>query len=423
MKDYNILKIPFFSKSMIFGKGEYKYTGVAYYFIDDKNNIFHEYCQFDLNAKIRINCPTFLGEENYKNLKLIFPKEGASGYFKTSKKIRLENNYIFSERKISCPSKMKKLNLIIRKEMSTVLQCIGLITGSNSTGADSDVKKSQVLYYNSNDRNDKWNTSRFASFLNLKIVSYSSQKRKKIRSHYIESYGENFFDIESKIHNNNFINFDFYLNNILSKDFYQNIFINHYNYEFDSQLDNEIIQNKIDDNYIEFKKDFYSYEKWESIIEAIEKFSLKNFIDNEELIKKLRRIYLKNINYFIYSKLGITNHLDVNIPIAEKAHIISFSYLVKNGRYLDATSPFNLLFLDSNTHKLFDKNMISISPNGDFVINQKLRNEEIKIIKQTLLPNRVIDYWLNFKEESNKLGVKQYILENYDNFINKGSNL
>ena len=78
--------------------------------------------------------------------------------------------------------------------------------------------------------------------------------------------------------------------------------------------------------------------------------------------------------------------------VIENAHIISFSSLVNENTLISikkAINPFNVLRIDSNTHKLFDKNVITFDLDG-FIINDKGREGPFLDIEN--IPNKTIEF-------------------------------
>ncbi|MDI4567793.1 MAG: HNH endonuclease [Mycoplasma sp.] len=149
----------------------------------------------------------------------------------------------------------------------------------------------------------------------------------------------------------------------------------------------------------------------------------KGIIEKDKLKISLRNIYttFANIRYQEACNKNILVYESENIEY-ENAHIVQFSYYFNNEEFLKATDPNNLLFLDPNTHKIYDKNKITINLEGIAEINPNLSKLDREIIEKQYKDKQIISPdWLKF-EYQNSMPYK-YLKINYKYWKNYKKNL
>lgn len=392
-----IIKFKFCSRKSIYGKSNgqgVELSGWAYYIIDNKGIIIAQIPQI-IKGEYRVTDSDMIATRGYwrkRNIKefrekFLFESE-PNKYTKKSPRKQLTKNQI------------KEINIEFLKNKFSFLTALSLLSGSNITGCDTD-KLRQPYFYVGEDIEDEWN------LFNPINCFKSIRKNKKIEIDITKSDKY----ITLKEYFNLFENIEIHKNKYNPKKLFINW--NHLR-KIMTEASNEVI------NSINFE-----IQDTKTIIKKT-KFSLDDYLEDGE--EKLR-LYLNNefnsdyskLKNFVRSRFSIACNLaieknllspssfeDDNPIICENAHIIPVQYLLQNRTdiksLLDAISPYNCLRLSPNLHTLYDKNLITFTPDGRI---------EGKISIGELISKDIQNHNLR----------KKYIEKNYKNWLIHQKNL
>ncbi|AHI53044.1 MAG4270 family putative restriction endonuclease [Spiroplasma culicicola] len=367
---FYILKIPYISKGSLkstASKETYSFQGNAYIYVEkNSGKMFHSFALLNDNFKYRATDPKMMQTHYWRNKN-----------FQETRKLFFENRDK-SYQIITFSGKIEKLNQHIMQNFNTILTTQGLIYGSNPAGAEQNINSS-ILLINEERYQKKYKYHRFVNFFNSledKTIKFSNEELIKM---YNET--DDFLSIEDY-----FTNFPYLKEEFESK----------YNYEFTDKFS--------DKDFGNITGKFENY-KVQSIIQLYE----ENFYTLEEFKVKMRGIFSANVSAFLKEKtFKKTYTKGENHPSPKKAHILSFSSLINNGRYFEAVDPKNCIMISPNLHDLFDNNFITYDPNGKCIrIKGNINVTDEYNISSTIIKN---------------FGIKKYLRENYDHYIIKGVN-
>lgn len=152
--------------------------------------------------------------------------------------------------------------------------------------------------------------------------------------------------------------------NIKKYSYFSKIFSEPTNHPLDLNFANEEIDNALE-IIVSLRNDVQSQnEKSEAIIERLEK---------DKRVRKLRNIFLRDLQLetiFRYGKYVSWNNA---FQFPDAAHIISVKKCVEMGKYELISDKNNGVVIDPNTHRLFDRGLISLEPDGKFSEGGKVR--------------------------------------------------
>lgn len=347
LKDLRLLKIPFQSKSFLYElmdrkkyrKGKWKYEGIGYYLIDKENNVVFERPQLISASRYRMND---------EKMKLTF-------FWKKWGEIRSEilDDCIDSESKSSMTEKqIEDINKVSIKKFKTILTLNQFVKGSNTTGAESNPKASEILISFSKD--NEFSGYRFVNA----IKKISCKKNYGFLNNLI-----NTFDDFKKFKEIEFV--DFLESNKIFKT----------NFNFINDL-------LFDINYEQYKNSEIKNSR-----EIILMQYLNNLITKDKMIERLRRVFRTSLLFNEIKnnpKINKTKILDL-----EAAHIFNVEWITKlndDSKYLWIADGNNGLLLEPTIHRLLDKNRFTYNLDGSIkILSEAYLDKKIKSINKNLI--------------------------------------
>lgn len=159
----------------------------------------------------------------------------------------------------------------------------------------------------------------------------------------------------------------------------------------------------------------------EELIRELKKYKIdksltKEEINKQEIIIKLRYEFKKRIDnqrkwYRKKIKKRKNTYINFEFPSPERSHILPVYFLYKNNRLTEIANPNNGLFLDPNTHRLFDQKYLKFNSNYDFVwVDTNIIYRRLD--KKILTPERkeyINEYMQIFKTTFKKIDPKIYV--------------
>ncbi|MCK5867695.1 MAG: HNH endonuclease [Mycoplasmataceae bacterium] len=375
---YKLLVIPFVSKkrageiSKIKCKAKYSFEGNAYYIINEEFKVVWQ----------RAELSSFEYRPTDKEM-----MKPTNHYEKITKKgFDRERIFPLTEHKIVRANKeqIEEVNNFVLKNIETVLGVEGLISGSNSSGADKKMKSSPIVF-------DPRKETDFIRFTN-------AIKRIRIKDKAINEYIQNnitsFSDI--KKHFPDMISIrELQENNELFGEWFKIInFVVEKNNKNDKTYPfTEIAQSDIEHD-VEYEISLYR----------------EKLLDKSKLVTKLRSKFRTSLLKYADDEKLVEFTGDENILIndTEACHIVDVKLILKHNFDLRMIAdPNNGLLLSPNTHTIFDKNKITFNANGDIVIIDVGYNHlNKKTITPSVLTNKRVQN-LRIREEllSNKTTI------------------
>ncbi|MGL5617714.1 MAG: MAG4270 family putative restriction endonuclease [Metamycoplasmataceae bacterium] len=382
MKNCYLIRIPFATKGAIKRiDNKLRMTGFANYVYDFKNNkVIHEYLELE-NANYRLTDANMVKPTKY------YEKHRAKNFRDNIFDPITKHNPmdILGKPKYSDLTKAEILliNDYLKLELTTVKEQFSYLSGSNISGAKTNSKASPLVSMEegyvdcnfSNPMKELWGKQtkdyKINRIISLKDLINNNESFKEI----FEKYNVWYFNDKS-------IDIEEYVNDLKIDDFYDKNNLN--NWVYPKNL-NKKIKLYIDSHLNGFIKnnDFKTHKR-----------TLRNLFCSG--VK--RELDKKNIPFCATKE-------KLHSAIIENAHIINFAKLVDlntKESLLKAISPYNVLRIDSNHHKLFDRNLITFDMHGNIIWNNgdeqkdfldinKLPLKTIKFIKENY------KYWSNYK--------------------------
>ncbi|MGL5590904.1 MAG: MAG4270 family putative restriction endonuclease [Metamycoplasmataceae bacterium] len=374
MKNCYLIKIPFTTKGYIKRVDDsLKMNGYANYVYDYQDNkVIHEYLELE-HANYRLTDANMIKPTKY------YGKPRARKFRDDILDPITKHNPldIVEKSKYNDLSKHQILliNDYLKTELTTVKEQFSYLSGSNISGAKTNSKASPLVSMESryvdcnfsNPMKELWGKQtkeyKIQKIITLTDLINNNESFKLI----FENYNVWYFNDQA-------IDLSSYLSDLKIEDFYDQ-----------NDLHNWVYPKNLDE-----KIDYYLEAHFNGLIHNPDpnthKRTLRNFFFSgvkKELDKK---------------KIPFCATKD-NIPsaIIENAHIINFAKLVDlNTRQsiLKAISPYNVLRIDSNHHKLFDRNQITFDVNGNVI------DKEGRELKSFLAIDKLPKETLNFIEEN-----------------------
>lgn len=378
-----LVKIPFATKGEIKkNSNSLKITGYANYIYDFENKvIIHEYLEltkanYRLTDKGMIKPTAYYLNPSIKNFRN-----------NILDKITNHNPLDILSTKFNDLNQenIKLINKYLKNEKTTIKKQFSYFQGSNISGANSNSKASPLLcieqeYFKCNFANPM---KKIKGKLNL---NYEITKNISLVELMKDNDFKNIFK-ESNI---------WYFND-LSVDYPK------YSKDLSHSYPDEIYSENNFNNW-KWPKDLD--EKISDYIDAYLNGILK---ENDMKIHKrmLRTFFGSSVRRELDNKKIPYCSMKEKVPseIIENAHIIKFSKLVSlntKESLLKAVSPFNVLRIDSNHHKLFDNNKITFDSKGNKIFNDS--KDIIQFLDIDILPKETInfieenyEYWNTYK--------------------------
>lgn len=358
-KSYVKLTVPFISKSYYSSKTNcFKAKGTCNFIIYLKDRaIVKQYIQFE--------------ESTYRATD--FKMVNTVGFWKKKKEMRifrerfLNADKLFNETRFLSLSnnELKKINEFLKLESrSTVLEQLSYLSGSNPSGSETSFNATPLRCIDKN-------------FLSFNF--YNPLKKYRSKKHQFESN----LDLENieTIGLVDVVNSNVYLDNFKDEFCkYNFMYINLIEKENPKDRLNKVMslleENRIKKNRVE--------SSFNDKVEEIYNLFKNGFYNgNSNYKNQLRSIYNSWTSYLIsINKIkNISQNEYISHETIETAHIIGFSYLVNRSNLKDwklAVNGNNAIFIDANTHTLFDKNLITFNPyNRRIVIKEDLPDKEL----------------------------------------------
>lgn len=367
---YIKLKIPFASKGEILSKDKsLKMLANAYYIFDIKEQILiDEYIEI-LKTNYRVTDLKMIKTSHFKNKHVKEFRELFLNDFNNS------NEIIYNE---LSNNKIVKINTFLREQKITIRSMYSLFSGSNPSGAETKSKSSQLRCID-----NEFFDCNFANVVK-KYATKGIKFKNKIYDKNMKTY-----TLTKMINSNILYNFRdlFYEYN---KDLEFSLCLNLDDFIFNEKNDYKI--NNINNNEFEPKEN-QSLFLYSSINQNISKYV--NF-ELSSINNKLRSYYASNVNQYIKERkiplLSTTTKYDLSL--VENAHIIPFSTLVKIKTYdslKDAINPYNCLRINSDIHKLFDKNIIKFDLKGN-LLDRHNKIQKSSYLKVDIFPKQTMDF-------------------------------
>ncbi|ATI73272.1 MAG4270 family putative restriction endonuclease [Mesoplasma florum] len=394
----NYLRIEFGSKKNLkigTGRSLYDFSGSIYYIFNNEGFISQTFTQIKNGCEYRTNDQDMQKTDYWKNQKFIQLRKKILP-FTEKPEIRTLTN----EQTKIINEELKNLDLF-----TTHLKLNEFLTGSNTSGSETNLRNTPMLINGLNKYNTEFNFYRFLNFFkkitlgkNLR-TNFSFDELDDKFELTIDEYLNKFPNFKTEFLKYNydisFVPFDIIGdgNDSLAEEDY--IFEIEENYQ---KMNKFFRENKIDDSY---------YKEGLSILRRT--YEIQE-ISKEKLKLKLRNIFSLRVDLFTNS-IAVKNYIkNSSFPIVEKAHIVPFSYLVESQNDWDsATSPYNCLMLEPNLHKAFDFNEIFFSNEGKVVYRKSSKSEMIEeqygalMLREEIISN---DKIMKFIELSNKLNKR-----------------
>ncbi len=363
LNNYRLLKIPFVSKKKlaeIFGRSKgnnkYSFSGFAYYLIDSEKNCIVWERAFFKEAEYRPTDSDMLVTDHYNKLYIEknISREDILGFSEQTKIVKKATNV-----------DLDKINNHILKNVNTVLNAEGVLSGSNPTGSDSKIKNSPLVI----DPRVETDYVRFQNAIKrvrckdralenaLKSVLHEVKDIEKIFTKTITI--EEFCSLNEtfgkwmKIQNSDILNLS------------------------DAEDSIKEYLNEVDQTYLK-----------ESVEHAMSMFR-HNLIQEDKLISKLRREFrialLKEATENGYGEYTGLN--DISVFDSEAAHILGVKEIKENNLdYKWIANPNNGLMLNPNTHTILDKKKITLTAEGTFIaVSKDYEGKELPSLEEELL--------------------------------------
>lgn len=171
----------------------------------------------------------------------------------------------------------------------------------------------------------------------------------------------------------------------------------------DKGYDKYTVYNDICNNYSKYN--YITKKECELVVSNIFETVFDTVIDTEYttkygVIERRHNIFRKKISK-LYNKCILTGS---PLVMCEAAHIVPFCDSEPKMKY----SAHNGLMLEAGIHKLFDKYLWTISPQGNVVVSDKIiNNSRYKVINQ-----------YNNKHIKLNIGTMKNMLHHYNKFVN-----
>lgn len=360
--NYATLVVPFISKSYNSSKeNSFKVKGKCFFIIYLKNkSIVKQFIELE-KANYRATDFNMLKTHYYKQKNLVFFRDEF-----------LKNENIFKTTKFLDLNKeqLERINHFFKYESNTTcLIQLSYLQGSNPSGSEKITKATPLKCI------DKDYMS--FNFYNP-LKKYIDRKNKIAKNLNIDDF--------KKISINDLINSNVYLEN------FKEIFYK-YNWMYINLLEDKDEIEKLNKTIKLLNNNQYKQKEIEKSylnkVDEIYSLYINDFYNgNNEYKKQLRSIY-KSWTSFLVS-INKIKHISqikyTSSEIIEAAHIIGFSLLVDSGKLDDwklAVNGNNVIFIESNYHRLFDKNVITFNPdNKKIIVNSN--SPEKKNIEMTI---------------------------------------
>lgn len=379
INDCHLIKIPFSTKGKLKNKpNSLKIVGFANYVFDKKTEqIIHEYLEL-IESNYRMTDNNLITTSHYKSKNVTKFRDNFLDKI-TNHKVEEISTSTFNNLN---EYQLKEINEYFKSIITTVKNQFSYLNGSNITGAKKNSKASPLVctvqkYFQCNFSNP--------------IASYIKDKNEKCK------VKNNNYKIAKTITLDEFIDSNKTFEKIF-RDVNEWYFINDkltdINQHNEYMIDENIDSNFINDDKFPCKKDLddvinnYLQVYFDGTWSNTDKNTDKN---HKEM---LRRFYTSSIQNKLNNKEipHFASKIRFHSAVIENAHIISFSSLVNENTLISikkAINPFNVLRIDSNTHKLFDKNVITFDLDG-FIINDKGREGPFLDIEN--IPKKTIEF-------------------------------
>lgn len=395
MSRYNAFYVNFATKGFFNNdvKG-YKILGTAYYLYNEKFEIYKQFIQLK-KANFRPTDKEMLSTSFYNSCQTNPIKKNIRNYLEKIQKSKgYEINEISKKNKIRISLSNVDLIHINKKllEMNRIKMSIDIFTGSNSSGAESNVFATDIITY------DNYNIENGLNFTNP-LNKFSLSKNKE--------FIINNLDELKLINLSDFLMLNSDVNNIFRKYNYSQYFIfqsfekNENMNNILEQVSSEIILKKVK---ITNNEEFV-YEKVNNLI-ADYKNNILN-IEKNKLVSRLRNYQKVFVQYEIMNLIESGKLLKENIANnfiensnqinCEYAHIFPVSELVRKEEFFKIADKNNCLLLEPSLHTAYDKHQVIFDSNGDLCSFLKPTNKlGIKIKKIFLNDYRkeyINEYW------------------------------
>lgn len=399
-----LLKIPFISKKTknklqnlgLFGS-KYSFEGTAYYLIDPNNKykVIWQRAKFN-SFEYRPMDDSILHSKYKIDKKGI--DEPTDGYLSLQKKgFEREKIFPYSKNEVerANENQISFINNFIFKNIKTVLNSEGIITGSNPSGSDAPGKfmKSPILI----DLREK-EINHFEIFVNSIKRIYKFDK--KINGTLLENFNsieeiENFYNhsqisLKELMNKNNIFKMWMLLTNNLEDE--RDVIWEGRLTKYISNFNNE---EKISQKYL--KKE----------IEKINSNYKNGFIEEDKAVIKLRSLFRKSLIDEVKDKKYsecVGGDISIQIEDSQASHIISVQEIrEKKLDYNLISDKNNGLLLSPTIHTIFDKKKISFDTKGKVIIfDEEYNNGKFDIKNIFLKENFINDERLKNLEKRNK---------------------
>ena len=398
IKDYKVVKIPFRSKE----KAIHKFKGNHFYIIDSKGIPIDNFVIFEKTTMhIKLKNPKHNIENYRKALKVKNIKNSDSKFIELDGEIiqkpsdwaykigkwANDNYHIYDSIDFVDDEFLKKLNKHCCVELTTGLNAIGLVTGSNAAGGKSNPSATEIRYDGGKYNNLNYvvpfsiiNNTRKVSEERIDYLNCEINKQSNYQFEYNDKTIS--LDLYLSIFDDKIINFQIY-----------NIWIELLeqeddNVELKKALDDLVIgKNRLSNKNV----NAFTKEQSEMLNISILKTQLAAMKDEnskKELKKKwtqktrslLRVNLLKEVREWSYKSFVEDDYSDPSE--LEAAHIISVEKIVKDERFdfKEISDPKNGLLIPANIHKLFDYKKITFTSKGE-PYNIDVDMQRFKLIK------------------------------------------
>lgn len=367
MKSCYLIKIPFSTKGERNKKeNKLKIVGYANYVYDfEKGEVIHEYLELT-KANYRLTDKRITKPTDYY-------KQEAPRRFRDNILDPITNHISEDITEITFNNlnqqELKKINKYLKLESTTVKNQFAYFQGSNISGAVLNPKASPLVcmeqeYFDCNFSNPMkkiWG-KQCLSYNILKIISLVDLiSDNKIFCEYFKESNAWYF-------NDRLVNHLEDISNYIKGENKNNIDSWVYPVDLDEKIANYL------DNYMD--------NIWE-----------KNNLNAHKQI--LRSFYSSGIKKELNNGTipFCASNLKFDSVVIENAHIVSFARLVNlntKESILKAISPFNVLRINSDNHKLFDSNKITFDPNGNLIKGNEVLHESFLNIQR--LPKETINF-------------------------------
>ena len=390
---FTIVRVPFSSKKYLTQNGKYNIQGTAYYIFDENMNNIRQLSKINSGTEIRPNDismkkPTYFYKSKGKYRKNIFR------HSETNKEVVLASK-----------DEINNLNEYTLKYETTIKNTEGMITGSNTSGCESNHRVCPYLINDLQNKKMPYNFLRFENAFNRMKIP----KRMKVTNYVVNSWeeleSESISISEFLKENTKFLNvFYFYNNDLIDEDQFKELVLSQETVKKVKESHNYILD---DNNYIDqlkvSKNELISKDIRKELKEKIMYYSESanisvRRIDSGSSTTKLESSRLRNIfstKLKIYSKLNNIqiDFLNEGIPIqdCEAAHLVAVKDLkleptVEN--ILSISDENNGILVSPTIHTLMDKGKLSFDKNGNTIIRNL--NININVLdKKVLTPKRI----------------------------------